>query len=112
MATELARTPCGSKNQAINPYSTEVMASPTNSHLKEYLARKLAVAGPKAKPAFKAQRKAAKAVTRCSGVTKSASNAVLAGRYNSVVSPASAVRDTMIGSESAPESSNMETAEE
>ena len=70
------------------------------------------MAGPKAKPAFKAQRIAAKAVMRCSGVTTSASKAVLAGRYSSVVRPVSAVSAIIAASDSACDSSSMEAADE
>jgi hypothetical protein len=52
----VARTPWGRATQATIPNRAELMASPMNSHLNEYFARKPAVAGPNAHPAFYAQR--------------------------------------------------------
>src|SRR5207245_1743383 len=79
--------PLGNANHATRPYSTEVAASPMKSHKKDFLAKKPAVAGPKANPALSAIRYAAKAVTLCPAGTKSANSAELAGRYNPQASP-------------------------
>src|ERR1043166_8690730 len=55
------RNPDGKANHATRPKRTDVKASPTNSHAKDVFASNPAVAGPKAQPALKAIRKAAKA---------------------------------------------------
>ena len=70
----------GNASKATSPNKTEVAASPANNQKYPNAASNPAVAGPKAKPALKAIRKVANAVTRWPGGTRSASKALLAGR--------------------------------
>src|SRR5947208_3934108 len=76
-------TPWGRANQATIPKRIEVNASPANNQRKDRFARKPAVAGPKAQPAFRDIRYAENAMIRCPLGTRSARSALLARRYSS-----------------------------
>src|SRR5207253_7318709 len=95
----------GSAKHATSPKRTDVTASLTNSQKYPASAIKPAVAGPNAQPALNAMRYAEKAVTRWPAGTRSANNALLAGRYNSPAKPASAVKSRITGKLRAWESS-------